>query len=107
MCNQNFGILRIQFLAILLLLVSSTHCFAQKPEKRNPGNRKPAEGRNNTPGRSTKQPISDGNSILGIPTASSLTARVILKKDYETFIEHTPIGSHKNKKTDLLNSKDW
>ena len=106
MCNQNFGILRIQFLAILLLLVSSTHCFAQKPEKRNPGNRKPAEGRNNTPGRSTKQPISDGNFILGIPTASSITASVILKKEYETFIEYSPIGSQKKKKTDLLKSKD-
>ena len=106
MDNQNFDIFRIRFLAILLLLVSSIHCFAQKPEKRNPGNRKPTEGRNNDPGKSTRQEISDGNLILGTPTANSITVSLILKKEYEAIIEYAPVDSHKKKKTATLKSSD-
>lgn len=97
----------VQVLFILLVLFSANPVYSQNPEKRGQRKGPYQEGTNDrSPGKSRVEAIVNGNMILGSPTASTVTASVILEKDSEAFLEYTASNDKQKNKTEVSKSTD-
>jgi hypothetical protein len=104
---RNSPTVLVQILCMLLLSLTVNFVFAQNPEKRGQKGRKTQERSIDiNPGKSPLPEVSNGNIVMGSPTASSITASIILEQGSEAFIQYTNIDGKKTKYTAHFYSKN-
>jgi hypothetical protein len=99
-----FTLILLNASALSFVAPSSLAQIPENKEVRKNKDQKEEKGSGNK--RKTDMPIANGNLVLGTPTATSITANILLQNSGEAFMEYSTIQGRYNRKTILFKSQD-